>query len=136
MKIMKGCDCALERNSIDSSCGCLVRVLSINISFSHRSRMESRSSSDRITSHNLTWRRAQNSDFNSADISVDFLLQYRLLSHSFQDYIFYNLTTICVYSRSSILVSFYCSVVLQWNRASDIPATNSRSTNISTITNQ
>ena len=49
--------------------------------------MESRKSSDRITSHNLTWRRAQNYDFNTADISVDFLLQYRLLSYSFQDYI-------------------------------------------------
>ena len=86
MKIMKCCDCALERNSIDSSCGCLVRVLSINISFSHRSRMESRSSSDRSTSPDLTWRRAQNADFNTADISVDFLLQLRLISHSFQDY--------------------------------------------------
>ena len=49
--------------------------------------MESRSSSDRSTSPDLTWRRAQNADFNTADISVDFLLQLRLISHSFQDYI-------------------------------------------------
>ena len=49
--------------------------------------MESRSSSDSSTSPDLTWRRVQNADFNTADISVDFLLQLRLISHSFQDYI-------------------------------------------------
>ena len=48
--------------------------------------MGSCSSSDRSTSHDLTWRRAQNYDSNTADISVDFLLQLRLISHSFQDY--------------------------------------------------